>query len=667
MNNLEEILNLKNEIELLKEKLIISQSFVKLGLWEFDSLSKQIFLSEEAHDILDLKSKNKHISISDFIEITGIGNELIIYDDLKGLIIENKSKAIEIQLKSGNDELEKWIKIIADSSMHSKKNPNLIIGIIQDISEQKKNEKLLKKAKDKAEEADFLKSAFLANMSHEIRTPLNAILGFSQLLTNPNIPSAQRNEYSQYITSSANNLLNLVRDIVDISKIEAGKMVIEKKDCYVNEVLKELKFTFEKEKESQSKSNIEIKLNNALGDEDCSIVTDPFRFHQIMVNLIGNALKFIEEGYIEFGYLFVDRAYLQFYVKDTGIGIPNDKIDLIFSRFGQIIDTKIKNPGGTGLGLSITKHLVERLGGKIWVDSEPGVGTTFYFTLPYEKSELKNTGNINQSKGFDDIQLKNIRILAVEDDPINMVLLEDTLKLEIKDLHFVKAFNGIEAIEKLSESDFDLIIMDVRMPKMDGYEATNIIRLEMDHPKNKIPILGLSAHALKDEIERGKQIGMNDFLSKPIVSEVLVSKIKEMVLGLKEQIIETEKPVPEQIEKGKSKILDIGFLDNLLKSNTEKIKKTLKVYQEQIPAQLLSMNEACDENNFDKLHTISHSLKSTFKYLGRSDLSEIAREIELEIDPRTDKDLVLSRIQSLKDSWKVIDKAISETYFIEME
>jgi signal transduction histidine kinase len=324
---------LKEELALLNEKLKISQSLIKIGFWEFDRIHRNIYLSYEAQNILRLNSDQSNITIEEFAQIIGEDQRLGLYEKVKNIEDESQNFDFEFILKPTTIDNEIWIKIIANTTIHSKKNPNTIIGIVQDISDQKKNEKILKKAKERAEEADILKSAFLANMSHEIRTPLNAILGFSQLLTNPNIANKQRNEYSEYITSSANNLLNLIRDIIDVSKIEAGKIIIEKSPCSINKVLKELKFTFEKEKETQAKNHIKLLLKEAVKDENFSIITDPFRFHQIMVNLIGNALKFIETGNIEFGYLIINEDWLQFYVKDSGIGIPDDKIELIFSRF----------------------------------------------------------------------------------------------------------------------------------------------------------------------------------------------------------------------------------------------------------------------------------------------------------------------------------------------
>jgi len=655
---------LETELGLIKEKLKISQSLIKIGFWELNQETGQVYFSDEAFEIFKLKSENRWIELDKIIENISENDRDHFRSEINQLILEEKNLDIEFSLNKFTNNESITIKAIANAFMKNKNNPENIIGIVQDITDQKTTEISLKNAKRKAEEADILKSAFLANMSHEIRTPLNAILGFSRLLTNPDIPNHQRQEYSEYITNSANNLLNLIKDIVDMSKIEAGKMNIEKSRCEINKILNELKITFEKEKARQSKNQIEIILKEGIKDEDFAINTDPFRFHQIMINLIGNALKFTEKGYIEFGYKLVDTQNidsLQFYVKDTGIGIPNDKIDLIFSRFGQIVDNKIKNPGGTGLGLSITKHLIGRLGGKIWVESEIGVGTSFCFTLPFEKVEKPAQTYTNFKEEFDGFSIGKLKILAVEDDKINMILLEDTLKLNIENIKIEKAFNGLEAIQKLKEDDFDLIIMDIRMPLLDGYAATKRIREEFTAPKKNIPILGLSAHALKSEIEAGKKMGMNDFLSKPIQSEELFSKIKKLISNNKSGIYKENSLNADTQKLENNAIIDLQFFNKLYKNNIEKINNTLGVYLTQVPEQIKSIEEALQNKKDELLINISHSLKSTFKYLGRYDISDMAREIEYCPNDENREAFISERIETIRSNWIIIEKEIKET------
>ncbi|MBN1250977.1 MAG: response regulator, partial [Bacteroidales bacterium] len=568
----------------------------------------------------------------------------------------NKDIELTFSITRPEDKKELFLKIISKSVLHNIKLNGKIIGIIQDITQEKQNEELLRQARDKAEESDTLKSAFLANMSHEIRTPLNAILGFSKLLTLPDIGDEKRQQYSEYISSSANNLLNLIKDIIDVSKIEAGKVEIENRVAYINKILDELKVIFDNEKLSLEKNDIEISIEKAIEDADFQIITDPNRLKQILINLIGNALKFINRGYIKIGYEIKNDKFLQFFVKDTGIGIPENKMELIFSRFGQIIDKKIKNPGGTGLGLSITKHLIDRLGGEIWVKSKLNFGTTFLFTIPYKKSTAKK--NVSKPIKIDSKKFENLKILAVEDDIINMHLLEDSLKMFSDKIVLDKAKNGFEAIQLAEKNNYDLIIMDVRMPVMDGYEATEHIRNKFPFPKNKVPILGLSAHVIKTEVEKGKKIGMTDFLSKPIELNVLLSKIAQ-ITNSNINLPSDNEQFKKLSETEKQIIIDISFFQNMYKGDIEKINKTLQTYLLQIPQQLNELDVKNKNNELENVKFISHSLKSTLKYLGRLDLSNISKDIEILADKKNTKRQINSKILILKKNWLEIEKELN--------
>ena len=274
--------------------------------------------------------------------------------------------------------------------------PN-ILSIVFDISEHQKYENNLKNAKEKAEESDRLKSVFLANMSHEVRTPLNVIIGFSDLLKDEKLTSQTRNEYIDMITSSSHNLLELINDIIDISKIEAGQLRITETNFNLNQLLKQLMHWIEKDKKDKGKENVEIILSAPLPDSGSIILTDQGRLKQILVNLLTNALKFTDKGSIEFGYITRERE-LQFYIKDTGTGIRKSNLHSIFERFKQADENTSQKYGGTGLGLAITKAIIELMGGTIWVDSEPKKGSTFYFTLPFKQLQKENLHNRTGNK-----------------------------------------------------------------------------------------------------------------------------------------------------------------------------------------------------------------------------------------------------------------------------
>jgi len=457
-----------------------------------------------------------------------------------------------------------------------------------------------------------------------------------------------------YITSSANSLLRLISDIIDISKIEAGKIEVKKKDTYINEIIDELNVIFNKEKKNNNKENIEIRTIKAVKNKQFNILTDPYKLKQILINLIGNSLKFISKGYIEFGYEIINEKFLQFFVKDTGIGISKNKKELIFSRFGKIVNKQIKNTGGTGLRLAITKNLIEKLGGKIWFESKVNIGTTFLFTIPYEKSKNVITKNIKETKSKINLK-KDIKILVAEDDVFNMMLLVDIIKTHSDKIEIDKAKDGFEAIKLAKKNKYDLIIMDIRMPIMDGYEATKHIRENFSYPKNKIPILGLSAHIIKNELKKGIEIGMTDFLSKPINVELLLKKIANLT-----NFKETKKETSILINnKGYNSILNLRFFDNLYKNDKEKIKKTLKTYLNKIPEQLNAIEIKNNEEEFENVKLQSHSLKSTLKYIGRKDLSEIAREIEFLAKEKNKKQQIKNKLKILINNWLQIEIEIN--------
>ncbi len=646
---MKDLSKINNEFSDLDEKMQLVCSVAHVGFWEYRKNSKKIVLSDEACEIIGLEKQNE-LSLIRFLKMLfDIEQADIIYQKFKKNIKEFKDVDFVFSFIRLNDYRKSTARVVIKNLKNSI-NKSYILGIIQDITEQEASKEQLKKAKDKAEEADLLKSAFLANMSHEIRTPLNAIVGFSKLLSEPAISDKQRQEYSEYIANSAENLLNLIQDIVDVSKIEAGKIHIEKGICFVNKTLNELKTTFEKEKLNKNKGHIQLKRYAYIADEHFAIKTDNFRFIQIFSNLLGNALKFIEKGFIEFGYIIPGKEYIQFYVKDTGIGIPLDKRELVFSRFGQIVNKKIKNPGGTGLGLSITKQLVERLGGKIWYESELNKGTTFYFTLPYDKIEGKIPPKRAENKGLK-IQNK-LNILAVEDDKLNMILLKDLLSVNTNKIKLDEAVNGRHALKLLNKKSYDLIIMDVRMPEMDGYEATKYIREKFPDPINKIPILGLSANAVKEEIEKGKLAGMNDLLPKPVNPEDLIAAIMKLTGNM---IVDKENKKIEEPADEKNTIVSIDFFKQLFKNDKTRINKTINAYLKEIPVQLENLFLFFKEKDFENIKITAHSLKSTFRYIGRADLSEIAKIIEINSGAEIpDEQLLSNKIILLSENWKLI-------------
>jgi PAS domain S-box-containing protein len=384
---------------------------------------------------------------------------------------------------------------------------------------RKKMEQKLRNAKQKAEEADRLKSAFLANMSHEIRTPMNGILGFSQLLRTRQVSGDKKNAFLDQIINNSKQLLTLINDIIDISKIEAGQLEIYQAETNLNELMDETYQLFQ----SYQNNQVRLKLEKGLENEKSQIFTDKHRLKQVLTNLISNAFKFTSYGEIVLGYKLIENAFLKFYVKDTGEGISKKAQKIIFDRFKQADRSSTKNFSGTGLGLAISKEITEMLEGKIWVESKKKEGSDFYFTIPYKPSSTeygkKKTTDLKENYNWQDKT-----VLIVEDDESSFVLLSTSLQeTKIKILH---ASNGKEAVEKIKEGNkVDIVLMDIQLPLMNGYEATKEIRkINQD-----IPVIAQTAYAMQGDYNKSMEAGCNDHINKPVDTKTLMRKMDQFL------------------------------------------------------------------------------------------------------------------------------------------
>lgn len=433
-------------------------------------------------------------------------------------------KSIEFEAINSADEK---FPIDVSLAVINLKGEKQITATIRNISQKKKNEKELIEAKNKAEESDKLKSAFLANMSHEIRTPMNSIIGFSELLIKPGVFEKQGNKFLNFIISSGKSLLNLINDIIDVSKIEAGQLKIKKEPTPINSILAELYTTYYELYDFKNQE-FDLRLNRVISDETFSIVTDPYRLKQIFNNLISNAIKFTDQGFIEFGYEIKDSNKLIFYVKDTGTGMPKEKVNIIFERFGQIEDSSNKNQSGTGLGLAISKKIVELLGGEMFVETEESKGSKFYFTLPYKEQNIRKAVVDKSTDGSDDSKILNdVNVLVAEDEEMNFFFLEEVLISFGAKVLWAK--NGEEAVEYVKSDDIKVILMDIKMPKIDGYEATKIVK-EIDQD---IIVIAQTAYAMADEKEKSFEKGCDYYLTKPIDLKDFKNVLKKVAENLK--------------------------------------------------------------------------------------------------------------------------------------
>lgn len=439
-------------------------------------------------------------------------------------------KNITMGMYHPREDEYKWINISAIPQFHENgNNPFQVFTTFYDITELKKTQAALeqqnlelKEAKERAEESDRLKSAFMANMSHEIRTPMNGILGFADLLKSPNLSGESQQKYIDIIEMSGRRMLDIINDLIDISRIESGQVEVKKEVVNVPELLEELYEFFKPEAKNRG---IELKLNLQLPSRKYSIETDRTKLAQIVTNLLKNALKFTaKNGFIELGITSPDYTHLYFYVKDNGMGVRKELQDKIFDRFRQGDISRTEVHEGVGLGLSITKALVEMLGGQIGIESEPGKGSTFYFTLPNEGQLELSDGKADEEEELKE-PLQGVNILIAEDDQPSYMLLREVLKRnKINSLH---ANNGKDAVDLMKRhQNIDLVLMDVKMPVMDGLEATQ----EIKKINAEIPIIAQSAFVNETDIRNAIEAGCNDYITKPIRINELLNKISEYVL-----------------------------------------------------------------------------------------------------------------------------------------
>lgn len=376
---------------------------------------------------------------------------------------------------------------------------------------------LLNAENEELKRQNVLKTMFLANMSHEIRTPLNSIIGFSELLLEDDNTNDEEALYKKMISTSGRSLMQLIEDIIDISKIESGQLKITKGKFELNAFLDELLISFNREKQSRELNHIKLEISKGCIDKELFIFTDQVRLRQVLSNLITNSMKFIDKGFIKFGYLLTPSEQLQFYVKDTGTGIKTDAKSGIFDRFSQDKSTLDRNTEGTGLGLAISKSIINLLNGEIWLDTEAGYGTTVYFTIPIDNLDTPKMNNRLQIPDY-----SNKKILIVDDVEPNIIFFKSLFGLTKAEI--IIARSGKEAIEKCKQdSSISIVLMDIMMPEIDGYDTTRVIK-EL-YPD--IPVIMQTAFTSKNANNKSFEAGANEFITKPIDPQELFKLINK--------------------------------------------------------------------------------------------------------------------------------------------
>ncbi len=562
----------------------------------------------------------------------------------------------------------KFFEIFYTATLNENNKAIGVIGVASDVTDHKRAEEELKGAKQLAEETAKIKEQFLANMSHEIRTPMNGIIGLTRILLESELNEEQY-RYLSSIKICSDNLLVIINDILDFSKIEAGKMTFENVAFNVPEIVGHAMELFKAKADEQSiliKSNIDKNIPK-------HICGDPTRLSQILNNLISNAIKFTEKGDVSINIKLrshrEDDVTLDFEVKDSGIGIPESSLATIFESFTQASSDTTRKFGGTGLGLTIVKNMIELQGGTIGVRSQVGTGTTFFFHLSFKIAD--ETDLLDELKVDQHVSTSHLKILAAEDNPINQMVIKKLFADWNTEL--ICADNGRIALEKLQSEKFDLVLMDIQMPEMDGHTACRKIRSELPEELRNIPVIAMTAHATSQEKQKCFDAGMSDYISKPFNPIELKNKIVKLTQKAPVQkaipikvsiaepiakpeilsridspvsIIKTVKPVHDKtdphtphliIENPSQKLIpepssehkiNLSYLKQIADGNDSFIIEMIEMFLNKTPEALAEMKASFEQKNWDSLRQIAHRIKPSFAYIGLPETQKLLAEIE---------------------------------------
>ncbi len=489
---------------------------------------------------------------------------------------------------------------------------------------------------------------------------MNAVLGMTNLLLDTKLEEKQV-KYLSAISTSSKNLLVIINDILDLSKLEAGKMEIEKIPFRIRDVLENVQDT-SRYKSEEKGLTFEVNLSPDIPEV---VKGDPTRLNQILTNLCSNAVKFTDKGRIT---ISVDKPaeshFIRFRVLDTGIGIPEDKLHLLFGNFKQVDSSTFRKYGGTGLGLAISKTLIELQGGKVEVKSKAGVGSEFIVSIPYQEGSAEEVKSLDVPKKADYTSLSGIRVLVAEDNEYNQIVVNDTLDSLIANAHIDIAENGLIALEMMNANDYDVILMDAQMPEMDGLDATRAIRKIEDSKKSQIPIIALTASVHKADIDKCLKAGMNSFVPKPFTREELLGTLAEYY-QCESKVVENDSSVgeeAEEVDKGSSKlpientessndeipmVTDLTFLKDFTEGDEGRTKKYVGMYLKLLPGNIDKIESAMTSRDNETLVKVLHAMRPHLNYMGMKEAAEKASEIEAYVREQENIDRIPAYIKSI--------------------
>lgn len=616
----------EEKIRFSENSLLQAQRIAKLGSFYFDIKSNTFDWTEGVNYIWEIHAGAKDLKLEEVLDTIYPEDKFVFIESINVAIKHGHKQVIEFRIIVGENKVK---NIEARLRVHDYENGKAvkIFGTVIDITDRKFVEQELVKAKKIAEESSKAKELFLANISHELRTPLNGILGMSRLLKKTSLSSVQRN-YTEVLHQTAENLLVIISEILDFTKIEEGKLNLEE-------------VSFDPKRVADTAVNLQmfkaeekdISLRHKhIGSEPLpKVIGDPYRLSQILLNLLSNAIKFTNYGEVLLSQRVVSEnsedVEIEFSVMDTGIGIPKDLHDKIFESFTQLEVEGGKNVG-VGLGLTISKNLIEKQGGRIWLESEENVGSTFYFSIKYKKSK-----GIQEKSGTTKMELRELgtlNILLAEDNKVNLFITESMLN----DWGFNVdvAGNGEEVLRLMELKDYDLVLMDIQMPIMDGLEATKRIREMRDPNKSRVPVIAITANTGRQAHKQFMTLGMNDWVVKPFKEETLYRKMAMHLRG-KDLITESMKKRKFPIRKKpvahpNDNLYDLSSLKKDQPSNRVFLIKMLSIFVETIPVSVENMLQHFEKDELEQVSKLAHKIKPSIDGAGIIVLRECIRNLE---------------------------------------
>ena len=655
-------------IQRLKEANLIGENISNLAVIGSSALELSNVYGKTGQPVKALEMFKKHVAMKDSVQREE--NQRAVIQQEYRYVYEKKSLADSISQM----ENARFVEVTHKAELRKKnRTRNILIfsgfiilliagGLWSRIRFVRKANIQLAIAKNRAEQSERFKRQFLANMSHEIRTPMNAILGMTNLTLDTKLTTKQY-DYQKAIKKSSENLLVIINDILDLSKLEAGKMELNRIPFRLKEQINLVHDTLRFKAEEKGL----VLTTHVQKDIPEVIIGDPSRLMQVLINLTGNAIKFTEKGSVK---VLVEKlpekdSSLLFRVIDTGIGIRKDKFEILFNAFQQADASIARQYGGTGLGLTISKTFVELQGGEMSFKSESGKGSEFYFSIPFGTASGQQISELKQEFNIDTGILTGIKILLAEDNEYNRIVVNDTLENLIPNVSIDHAVNGKEAIQLLEKSDYDLILMDAHMPEMDGLEATKFIRNNMEGKKKDIPIVALTASVLMTDINKCINAGMNDSVPKPFKRKELLAVLIKYYNYKGNDLVEIKSnPTTNQdkiAEPEASSISNLKFLNDFCDGDQKRAKKYIEMYLKSTPQNIEKINGALKGNDHALVKTVVHSMKPHFNFMGMQATRLKADQIEelIESDKNETKtlsDLIHSMIEDCKVSLQEISK-----------